>query len=231
VIACIIALAPAAAHSKSGRDDAGRLLALGDSLLEAGDLSGAEAAYAAVSSWGWTSAALAHNRGLTALRAGREGEAIAYLVESRRLSHGNPAIQQSLAAARVAAGIAIRPPPESARLAEGVGSPSAIAGLILFAAVVGLLAVLQRRRREVAVILAVAAAGAWGVALMGWWAAAPRATVVVETTLRAGPAAASREEVALRPGRTVRLGAAHGEWRHARVPGGPAGWLPAAALR
>jgi hypothetical protein len=103
VIACIVALAPAAAHSKPGRDDAGRLLALGDSLLEAGDLYGAEAAYATVSSWGWTSAALAHNRGLTALRAGREGEAIAYLLESRRLSHGNPAIQQSLAAARVAA--------------------------------------------------------------------------------------------------------------------------------
>jgi hypothetical protein len=224
-------LAPAAlVHAKPGPEDAGRLLALGDSLLEAGDYDGAEASYAGIASWGWTSGALAHNRGLAALRAGRAGEAVAHLLDARRLAPRDAAIQQSLAAARAQAGIAARPAASSGRVFDALGSPGGIIALVVLAAVSGFAAVVQRRRREVALVLALGAVGAWCGAGAAWLAAAPRATVAARTSLRAAPAVAAGERMELRPGRSLRVGVRHGAWLRARVPGGPAGWVPASAL-
>jgi hypothetical protein len=220
---------PSTVDAKPARGDAGRLLALGDSLLEAGDHHGAEAAYATVVSWGWTSAALAHNRGLAAFREGRTGEAVAYLLDARGLAAGEPAILQSLAAARASAGIAASGFP-GGRLLRLITRPAGILALVLIAAALGLGAVLQRRRRELALVLAVAAGAAWALGASAWVSSAPRGTVLSATSLRASPASASAERMALRAGRTVVLGREYGQWVRVRVPNGPGGWVPAATL-
>ncbi len=225
----ILALAlTGSASAKPGGGEADRLLALGDSLARAGDHDGAEAAYATAESWGWTSAALAHNRGLAALRAGRVGAAVGHLLRARRLSPADRSILQSLAAARSAAGVTASTEGEGWALARAAARPAGVGGLIALAAIAGLGAVVAaRRRRALALTLAGAAGVAWMVAASAWYDAAPRGTAVATTIVRQAPAAAAHARATLRPGRSARLGSVQGAWVRVHVPGGASGWAPA----
>jgi len=203
-----------------------QLLALGDSLAASGDLDGAEAAYAAADDAGAASAALAHNRGIAALAAGRVGEAVAHLLRARRLAPDDPSVLRSLAAARTQAGVAATPESPAWRIARIAARPAGVGGLAALAAVAGVAAVLARRRRPGALALAGVAALAWGLAAAAWLDAAPRGTVLAETPVRSAPAAGAAALATITPGRTVRLGVAHGDWR--RV--GRVGWASVEAV-
>ena len=229
VVLALLLLGPPAAED---RPEAERLFQLGLDLVAEGDTVGALAAWDGAEATGWTSAALAYNRGTVALAQGDVGTARLALERAARLDARTPAIASALAEARDRAGDAPSPVEPVVRTARATIGPVGIVlgALVLYSLALALAVHAWRRRTRPLAISAsvstVLALGAVGLAILVLRDASPsRAIALSDGVVHEAPSPTAAESGRLRAGSDVELGDVRGDWRAVRV-GDLDGWVP-----
>lgn len=228
VVLALLLLGPPAAD----RPEAERLFQLGIELVAEGDTAGAVAAWDGAEATGWTSAALAYNRGTVALAQGDLGAARLALERAARLDARTPEITSALAEVRDRAGDAPSPVEPVVRMMRAtVGPVGLVLGtLVLYALALALgVAAVRRRTRPLVLGAGVSAALALcavGLAVLVLRDASPsRAVALSDGVVRDAPSPTAPESGPLRAGASVELGDARGDWQAVQV-GDVGGWVP-----
>lgn len=228
-VLALLLLAPPAAEDRA---QAERLFQLGLELVAEGDTVGALAAWDGAAATGWTSAALAYNRGAVALAQGDLGAARLALERAARLDARTPAIASALAEVRDRAGDAPAPAEAAVRAARATLGPLGVVlgALALYALALALGVRAARRRTRALVAGTVAGAalaiGALALAALVLSDASPsRAVALSDGAVRDAPSPTAVETGRLRAGAGVELGAVRGDWQAVRAEGLD-GWVP-----